>query len=187
MLHSVEIIVPVLNEEITLASSIAKLHLFLSTEKSPYRWGILIVDNGSTDRTPSVMQKMTQDYENVRCLKLEKRGRGRALRNGWLESDADILCYMDVDLSTELAALPKLIKAVSINHYDIAIASRIIKGARVINRSLHREFISRIYSRIVRGMFFTHIRDYQCGFKVINRQAARTLTPLVQDTEWFFE
>ena len=187
MVTSVEIVVPTLNEEKALASSIATLHEFLSADLGQYGWRILIADNGSTDSTPDIARGLSREYSDVRYLHLAERGRGRALRKAWLDSDADVLAYMDVDLSTDLGALPELISAIDLGGYDIAVASRLEKGAQVIDRPPVREFISRVYSMIVRSMFLLGIRDYQCGFKAISRGAARDLVPLVQDTGWFFD
>ena len=187
MKTSLEVVIPVLNEEQALPSSIKTLHQSLSSELTPSDWRILIADNGSSDSTPEVAEQLMRDYGEVGYSRLEERGRGRALRKAWLESDADVLAYTDVDLSTELSALPKLVAAVRDEGFDIAIASRLKKGAGVIGRPPHRELISRAYSLIVRAMFLSPVMDYQCGFKVISGQAARDLVPLVQDDGWFFD
>ena len=187
MAISVEIVVPVLNEEEHLSSSIGTLHRFLSASLSEYDWRVLIADNGSTDSTLGIARSLSREYSRVAYIHLDERGRGRALRKAWLESEADILTYMDVDLSTELKALPELITAIDREGYDIAIASRLKKGAQVISRPLHRELISRAYSVIVRSMFLLGVRDFQCGFKAISREAARDLVSVVEDAGWFFD
>lgn len=187
MATSVEIVIPVLNEERALPSSVKVLHSFLSERLSTYDWRIVIADNGSNDSTPQVSAHLIENYQRVRYTRLEKRGRGRALSKTWMESEADIVAYMDVDLSTNLNAFPKLVNSIDREGYDIAIGSRLIRGSTVIGRPPHREFISRIYSLIFRSMFFTGFHDAQCGFKAITRQAAQLLLPLIQDTGWFFD
>lgn len=184
---SVEFIFPVLNEERTLPPSTAKLHAYLSQTLDTYDWRIIIVDNGSTDSTLEVALHLSQQYERVGYIRLEERGRGRAVTKAWIESDADILCYMDVDLSSELTAIPKLLMAIEREGYDIAIGSRLAKGAMVFGRPIHREFISRAYSLMFRTLFFTIFKDAQCGLKAISAKAARELLPLVEDTGWFFD
>lgn len=184
---SVEFVLPVLNEESDLPPSVSRLHRSLSSSLSEYDWRIVIADNGSTDSTPEVAGRLSREHERVGFVRLEHRGRGRALRRVWLESEADILGYMDIDLSTDLAAIPLLVSAIDGGGFDIAIGSRLAKGATVVGRSPLREFISRSYSLIFRSMFFTGFRDAQCGFKAIGRRAARDLLPLVQDTGWFFD
>ena len=187
MTTSVEIVVPVLNEEKALAAATATLHQYLSSSLASYDWRIIIADNGSTDSTLDIAKSLSREYSGVGYVHLAERGRGRALRRAWLESEADIVGYMDVDLSTDLSAIPKLVSAIDGEGYDLAIGSRLAKGARVVGRPFHREVISRAYSLIVRSMFLTGFRDAQCGFKAISRTAIRDLVPLVQDTGWFFD
>ena len=187
MAQSLEVVLPVLNEERSLPASTTRLHDFLAANLTGYEWRILIADNGSTDSTPDVAAQLVSDYDRVGYLRLEQRGRGRALKRAWLESGADILAYMDIDLSTELEATVRLVDSIASGRHDLAIGSRLKAGAVVIGRSHLRELISRSYSLLFRTMFFTGFRDAQCGFKAISRQAARDLLPLVQDTTWFFD
>ena len=176
-----------LNEERGLAASTATLHTFLSNNLTGHQWRILIADNGSTDSTLDIAKGLAEEHSRVGYLHLDQRGRGRALSKAWLDGDADILAYMDVDLSTDLSAVPELVKAIDGEGYDLAIGSRLKGGAQVIGRPPHRELISRAYNLLVRSMFITRLRDYQCGFKAISRRAAQALVPLVQDTGWFFD
>ena len=187
MTTSLDVVVPVLNEEKDLSPNIGTLHEFLSRHFETYYWRIVIADNGSTDSTPDVARLLRDQHPRVEYIRLEQRGRGRALRKAWSESGADILSYMDVDLSTDLSALPKLIDAIVNDGYDLAVASRLYKGAEVIGRPPFREFISRAYSLIFRAMFLTKFRDAQCGFKAVTRRVAQDVVPLVQDTGWFFD
>ena len=184
---SVEFVIPVLNEERALPVCIERLHGFLSEAMQAYDWRIVVADNGSTDRTPAVCEELSDKYGEVGYLRLEERGRGRALRTAWLASEADYLCYMDVDLSTELEAIPPLIDSLAKGRYDLAVGSRLRKGAKVVGRSLKREVVSRSYNLIIKSMFFVRFRDAQCGFKAISRKAARELAPLVLDNGWFFD
>ena len=184
---SVEFVIPVLNEERALPVCVERLHGFLSQAMESFDWRIVVADNGSTDRTPTVCEELSSEYEEVGYLRLEERGRGRALRTAWLASDADYLCYMDVDLSTELEAIPPLIESLASGGYDLAIGSRLKMGANVVGRTLKREVVSRCYNLIIRSMFFVRFRDAQCGFKAISRKAARDLAPLVVDNGWFFD
>ena len=184
MAATVDIVIPVYNEERDLPRSVDILTRFLR-ENLENPWRIIIADNGSTDSTLSVGQMLSNKYGGVECVHIPQKGRGRALRHVWTESDADIVSYMDVDLSTDLAHFPDLVRAVEEGSH-IAIGSRLAKGSRV-TRSLKREFISRSYSALIRLMFLTPFRDAQCGFKAVNRNAARSLVPLVKDNGWFFD
>ena len=187
MPYSVEIVVPVLNEEQGLSSRISTLHKFLSVELKEYNWLITIADNGSTDSTLDIAKQLSAEYREIKFIYLSERGRGRALRKAWLDSTADVVAYTDVDLSTDLNVLPAMVNVILNGGYDIAIGSRLKNGSQVIGRSFKREFISRLYSLIVRSMFWSGIRDFQCGFKVIAKTAADDLIPLVEDTGWFFD
>ena len=162
MTPNVDIVIPVLNEEKALPGSIARLHAFLS-ENIDGPWRIVVADNGSTDSTPDVARQLSERFDRVIYTRLEECGRGRALKRTWLESEAETVCYMDVDLSSDLAALPDLVRAVQKDGYDIAIGSRLAQGASVIGRPPQRELTSRAYNLIIRAMFFMKVRDAQCG------------------------
>jgi glycosyltransferase involved in cell wall biosynthesis len=187
MSTTLDVVIPVLNEEQALAASVRTLHSYLSENLDAYEWRILVADNGSTDSTPEVCRVLSEELGEVTYLRLEQRGRGRALKKAWMESAADIVCYMDVDLSTGLDALPELVAAFESREYDLAIGSRLAKGAEVRGRTLKREFISRAYNLLLRAMFFTAFRDAQCGFKAASRRAVTDLAPLVVDNGWFFD
>lgn len=182
---SIDIVIPVLNEERALPGSVATLREFLR-DAIPNQWRIVIADNGSDDSTPEVGRGLAQEHTDVAYLRLEQRGRGRALRRAWLESQADLVSYMDVDLSTDLSAFPPLVQALE-DGYDLAIGSRLAKGSTVRLRSLKREVISRSYNLLIKAMFFTGFSDAQCGFKAMTSAAARALLPHVQDQGWFFD
>ena len=182
----VDIVIPVLNEEKALPRCVTSLREFLS-EHSPYSFRIVIADNGSTDKTPDIAEALSQEHSDVSWTRLEIRGRGRALRKAWLESDADILTYMDVDLSTGLDAFPALVRAIGEEGFDLAIGSRLMKGSVVRKRSLKREVTSRTYNLIIKAIFFTRFSDAQCGFKAISRNAVQFLVPKVEDQGWFFD
>lgn len=180
----VDVVIPVYNEEHVLAQSITTLRRFLQ-ENLAQGWKIVIADNASTDKTWEIAQALSHQHPDVATIHLDEKGRGRALRHAWLESAADIVSYMDVDLSTDLTAFPKLIQAID-NGYDIAIGSRLLPHSSV-KRSFKRELASRSYNLLIKTMFRTHFSDAQCGFKALSSKAARELVPLIQDQSWFFD
>ncbi|HEY1011588.1 MAG TPA: dolichyl-phosphate beta-glucosyltransferase [Herpetosiphonaceae bacterium] len=183
---TVDIVIPVLNEEEQLEASVLTLREFL-LRACPYRWRIVVADNGSKDRTPEICRALKERFPGeVDFERLEQRGRGRALRTAWLNSSADVLCYMDVDLSTNLRALPPLLAALIHSDYALGTGSRLVHGA-IVTRQWRRELISRCYNFLIRLMFWHKFRDAQCGFKAITRKAARELIPQVKDNEWFFD
>lgn len=178
--------IPVYNEEKALPVSIPTLHAFLSEHLHAYDWAIEIADNASIDRTPEVARSLAEEYDRVRYLRLEQKGRGRALKKSWTGSDADIVSYMDVDLSTNLDSFPPMVQALAHEGFDIGTGSRLMKGANT-ERSIKREIISRSYNLMVKAMFFTRFSDAQCGFKAVTREVVDALIPRVEDNVWFFD
>jgi glycosyltransferase involved in cell wall biosynthesis len=180
-----DVVVPVYNEEVDLEPSVRRLHSYLS-EQLPYPFRITIADNASTDTTPQIASRLAAELTHVVSVRLTEKGRGRALRAVWSASDAQVLAYCDVDLSTDLAALLPLVAPLISGHSDLAIGTRLGRGSRVV-RGAKREFISRCYNLILRGTLAAGFSDAQCGFKAIRADVARRLLPLVEDTGWFFD
>src|ERR1700677_4012406 len=180
----VDVVVPVRNEERDLVPSIRRLVTYLR-ESFPFTARVTIADNGSTDTTWAIATGLGRALAAVRAVHLELPGRGRALRAIWSESDADVLAYMDVDLSTDLTALLPLVAPLLSGHSALAIGTRLARTARVV-RGPKREFISRSYNLLLHRALHTRFSDAQCGFKAIRREVARQLLPLVEDSGWFF-
>jgi putative flippase GtrA/glycosyltransferase involved in cell wall biosynthesis len=181
----VEIVVPVKNEENDLGPNIRRLREFLDTA-FPFPAEVCIADNGSTDATYEIALLLANELPGVRVVRLEQSGRGRALKQVWSGSTAEVLAYMDVDLSTNLNALLPLVAPLLAGHSDVAIGTRLAKSSRVVRRP-KREFISRSYNLLLRATLSAHFSDAQCGFKAIRADVARELLPLVQDNSWFFD
>ncbi|MGI5138704.1 glycosyltransferase [Streptomyces sp. CA-106110] len=182
---ALDVVIPVYNEEKDLRPCVLRLHDHLE-RTFPYAFRITIADNASTDATPLVAARLEAEIAGVRSFRLEQKGRGRALRTVWSTSDAPVLAYMDVDLSTDLNALLPLVAPLISGHSDLAIGSRLARTSRVV-RGPKREFISRAYNLILRGSLQARFSDAQCGFKAIRRDVAQALLPLVEDTGWFFD
>ena len=176
---------PVFNEQAALERSIRRLHRFLSAEL-PVSWRIVIADNASTDATPAIAAALAHELPGVEVLRLDRKGRGLALREAWSRSDARVLCYMDVDLSTDLRGLLPLVAPLLSGHSDVAIGTRLARSARVV-RGLKREVISRSYNRLLRTVLRARFSDAQCGFKAVTATAARRLLGEVRDDGWFFD
>ena len=182
---TVEIVVPVHNEQRVLSSSITRLHTYL-TDRFPLPWTITIVDNASTDATWALARGLSEDLPGVSAMHLDAKGRGRALRAAWSRSSAAIVAYLDVDLSTDLDALYPLISPLVTGHSGVAIGTRLATGARVV-RGPRREVISRTYNFILHHVLRCHFSDAQCGFKALRHDVAAALVPLVEDQSWFFD
>lgn len=181
----VEIVIPVYNEQTALPVSIPILCDYLEAS-CPYDWRVVIADNASIDNTPQVSRDIAAGHERIRVLRLEQKGRGRALRTAWLLSDADVVSYMDVDLSTNLKAFMPLVEPLVQGQADIGIGTRLDPHARV-TRQWKRELISRSYNMIIKSMFHNRFSDAQCGFKAMTRESARFLLPMIEDNAWFFD
>src|SRR5215469_2726992 len=183
----VEIVVPVRNEERDLAVSIRRLAAYLR-ERFPFTAQVTIADNGSSDQTWAVAQALARELspDTICAVHLDLPGRGRALHAIWSASDAEVLVYMDVDLSTDLNALLPLVAPLLSGHSDVAIGTRLARGSRVV-RGAKREVISRGYNLLLRATLGVGFSDAQCGFKAIRADAARALLPLVADRSWFFD
>lgn len=181
----VDVVVPVYNEQAALAGSVRRLHRYLA-ESLPYPARITIADNASIDDTPRIAAELADELDGVRLVRLEQKGRGRALHTVWSESDAPVLAYMDVDLSTDLAALQPLLAPLISGHSDLAIGTRLARGSRVV-RGPKREMISRCYNLILRSTLAAKFSDAQCGFKAVRADVAARLLPHVVDTGWFFD
>jgi putative flippase GtrA len=182
---AIEIVIPVHNEEHDLGPSVRRLHEYL-TSTFPLSFRITIADNASTDNTWPIACALEAELANVHATYLSQKGRGRALHTVWLASTAEVVCYMDVDLSTDLSALLPLVAPLLSGHSDVAIGTRLARSSRVV-RGPKREVISRCYNVLLRTTLTTQFSDAQCGFKAMRADRARELLPMVQDNGWFFD
>src|SRR4051794_16044173 len=181
---TLDVVVPVHDEETDLEPCLRRLHAYLTA--LPWTFRITVAENASTDGTLAVARRVAAELPGIEVTALREPGRGRALHEVWLVSDAPVLVYMDVDLSTDLAALLPLVAPLISGHSDLAIGTRLNRSSRVV-RGLKREVISRGYNLLLRGALATSLSDAQCGFKAIRADVARRLLPLVEDTGWFFD
>ncbi len=181
----VDIVIPVYNEQAALERSVRRLHGFLC-ENMPFAWRIVIADNASTDATLAIARAAAAELSDIEVLHLPAKGRGRALREAWSRSDADVVCYMDVDLSTDLRAFLPLVAGLISGHSDVAIGTRLAAGSRV-QRGRKRDVISRCYNRLLRLVLGARFSDAQCGFKAVRGDVARRLLPAIEDNGWFFD
>ncbi len=182
---AVEIVIPVYNEQHVLAASVRELHTYLEQHFS-FAFAITIADNASTDATLQVATALSHELRDVTVLHLARKGRGHALRAAWSVSEADVVAYMDVDLSTDLAALAELLQPLLDRRADLAIGSRLAPDAKV-SRGVKREVISRGYNLLLRALLGAGFSDAQCGFKAGRREIVQELLHDVEDGAWFFD
>jgi glycosyltransferase involved in cell wall biosynthesis len=183
-METLDIVIPVYNEEKILQESVLKIHNFCD-ENLDLDWRIIIADNASNDSTLPIATDLAKKFAKIDVLHLGEKGRGRALKKAWTETDADYRCYMDVDLSSDLKHLPALIDALRDN-YDISAGSRLMNTSKT-ERSLLREVLSRGYNIFIKLVLWTRFTDAQCGFKAVNRRVAEELVPKIRSTQWFFD
>ncbi|MEH0109377.1 bifunctional glycosyltransferase family 2/GtrA family protein [Tersicoccus sp. MR15.9] len=180
-----DVTIPVYNEEKDIEAALRRLHRHL-TDQFPHSFAITVADNASTDDTLPVAERVARELPEVRVVHLDEKGRGRALRRVWSDSPSPVLAYMDVDLSTDLAALGPLVAPLISGHSDVSIGTRLARGSRVV-RGAKREFISRSYNLLLRSSLGARFSDAQCGFKAIRGDVARMLLPYTEDNAWFFD
>lgn len=181
----VDVVIPVHNEQDGIEACLRRLHGHLA-DSLPFGYRITVADNASTDQTVAIAERVARDLGGIAVVHLPEKGRGRALRAAWSASNAPVLAYMDVDLSTDLAAFGPLIAPLLSGHSDVAIGTRLGRGARVV-RGPKREFISRGYNLVLHGSLGARFSDAQCGFKAIRKDVAEQLLPLTRDNAWFFD
>jgi glycosyltransferase involved in cell wall biosynthesis len=177
--------VPVFNEEVCLARNVRHLAHFLEHTVNE-SFEVVIAENGSNDHSLDIAHQVAAELSCVRVVHLPQPGRGRALKRAWSSSDAQVLSYMDADLSSDITALAAMLNSVAEEEVDIAVGTRLLRP-RWTQRSLKRELISRAYAQLVSTLFRTRFSDPQCGFKVLSREVAVSLVPMIRDTGWFFD
>lgn len=185
---SIDITLPVLNEGETLTRQVHILHDFMCKHFNKIAaWRIVIADNGSTDNTLQEAESLEWLLPQVRIVRIPKKGVGLALKTSWLESNADIVGYMDLDLATDLQHLMPAYNALDTEGFDLVYGTRLHPKSRVIGRTLKREITSRAFNFIAKNYLGTHFSDGMCGFKWLRRELVKPLMDggAVSDG-WFF-
>lgn len=184
--EQIKIVLPVYNEEKELEENTLKVKTFCEKELRDHKIIFQIVDNASTDKTSQIARKLAKNFAEISFLRIKEKGRGRAIKKAWSSGGADIFVYMDIDLSTDLKHLPKIISVIE-NGFDIAIGSRLLPKSYVTGRTMKREILSRGYNFLINFFFQTHFSDAQCGFKAVSRKVVKELLPKIEDNDWFFD
>ncbi|RAX17714.1 glycosyltransferase [Pseudarthrobacter sp. AG30] len=180
-----DVTIPVFNEERDLEECLRRLHAHL-LDSFPHAFRITVADNASTDGTLKIAERLAREFPELAVVHLDEKGRGNALRKVWLASPSPVLAYMDVDLSTDLAALAPLLAPLISGHSDLAIGTRLTRNSRVV-RGPKREFISRGYNLMLHSFMGARFSDAQCGFKAIRADVAQQILPYTVDNSWFFD
>ncbi len=183
---TLDVVIPVYNEELELEERVNTLVGYLMTNLPDFSWKVTIADNASTDKTPDIGKKLQKKYPEVSYFRLEQKGRGRAVKTVWTASKADIVAYMDVDLSSDLKHFPSLVRSL-LRGYDIAIGTRNLSNSHVYGRNLLRTITSKGYIALIKLFFQVRFSDAQCGFKAVTRKVVTNLIPHIEDNAWFFD
>lgn len=182
----VSLIIPAFNEERRIGEGLDKiLHFFRS---QPYSFEIIVVDDGSRDRTAEVVRERCPSYPNVKVYRQERNaGKGWAVRRGMLAAQGQYLFFSDADLSVPIETLPKFLAELE-NHCDMAVGSRQLPGARIaVPQPYYRAFLGKIYTRLANWILGLRISDVTCGFKGLRKEAARELFSRQQLGNWSFD
>lgn len=179
-------VIPAHNEEEVLQKNISQLYKFLKLSMVRHTWRIVISDNNSTDRTRDIAQDLSKQLAGVLYHFVSRKGKGAAIRSAWMQYEADIYCFMDADLSTDLSALPSLIRALADEGFDMACGSRFLRESRVY-RSITRKIASFAYHFVLRLLLGLQTKDAPCGFKAVKKTIRDAIVPKIQSNEWFFD
>ncbi|MDH7510560.1 MAG: glycosyltransferase family 2 protein [Methanolinea sp.] len=180
----VTVVIPVYNDRESLSVAIPRSLKAMGSVASTFE--LIVAEDGSTDGSALVVREWESRDNRVRLLHNDERlGRGKALSRAFSAARGDIVCYYDVDLATDLAHLPDLVRAIR-EGYDIATGSRLLPESR-IDRSGSRELASRTYNFLVRTILGSRVYDHQCGFKAFRKARLLSLLPEVRDTHWFWD
>ncbi|MCB0963968.1 MAG: glycosyltransferase [Acidimicrobiales bacterium] len=182
---TVEVVVPAHDEAAIVGPNLRRLHAHLG-EHLGVGWRITVAENASGDATLAEARRVAHELEGIRVTHREHPGRGGAVREAWRASDAEVLCYLDLDLSTDLAALDPLLAPLLAGDADLSVGTRLAPGAD-LRRRLHRDLLSRGYNALLRRVFANRFTDAQCGFKALRREVADGLLAAVDDDAWFFD
>ncbi len=180
------IVVPAYDEESRIGASIARMVDYFDSQK--YSYEILVVDDGSCDRTLEVVAEKAAGHQNVRSLHYEgNRGKGYAVRFGMLKAAGDFILFSDADLATPIEEIEKLFEQIRTGA-EVAIGSRDVPGSRLVKRqSMFRELGGKLFNRCVQRVGVPGIHDTQCGFKLFTRAAAEKIFSRCQIDNFSFD
>ncbi len=175
MNDSISIIIPAYNEELRIQPTLEKIHTYCAGRFSEFE--IIVVDDGSSDNTLSLVKRVGRDLENISPIHYSKNaGKGFAVRQGVLASKGDLLLISDADLSTPIEEMKKLIPHILRDNYDIVIGSRGLEKSDIIMKQpWYREIMGKTFNILVKIVAVSGINDTQCGFKLFRGNIARAL------------
>jgi dolichyl-phosphate beta-glucosyltransferase len=178
------IIIPAYNEQSRLPNTLEQVFHFL--EKQSFKSEVIVVENGSTDKTFEAAQKFAERHKNLRVIHNEERGKGGAVQRGVREADGEYVFICDADLSMPVEEISKFLPP-ALKDFDIAIGSREAPGAVRYNEPYYRHLTGRVFNMLIRLMVLPNLQDTQCGFKCLRAEVARDIFPFQTLTGWAFD
>ena len=183
----INILLPVYNEELRIKNGVDKTVAYLkSIDFSDYE--ITIIDNASTDSTPTLAKELSAKYNSVKYLRLEEKGVGIAIKNGVLNNTCDYVGYMDIDLSTNIKHLKQVISLFKKNpNIDIINGSRLNKKSNMQGRKWYRNLTSHGLTLMLKIFLKLKASDSICGFKFFKKEVIQSLIKETQHNNgWFY-
>lgn len=181
----VSVVFPAHNEAGKLEEAVRQTKQAMTAITPSYE--LLIAEDGSTDGCAELARAIAANDPVVRHIHSDARlGRGKALNRAFKVARGEVIMFMDVDLSTDLAYLKPLISAIRDEHYEIAIGSRLLRESET-KRSLKRSTLSTVYNFLVRLILSSKLRDHQCGFKAFRRTSLLNILDEIEDEHWFWD
>jgi glycosyltransferase involved in cell wall biosynthesis len=178
------IVIPAHNEESRLPGTLEQVFAFIS--KQSFSSEVVVVENGSSDRTFEIAQDFAKRHTNLRVIQNDRRGKGRAIQRGVKESQGEYVFMCDADLSMPIEEISKFIPP-QLQKVDVAIASREAPGSVRYNEPQYRHFTGRVFNTLIRWLVLPGLQDTQCGFKCIRADVARDIFPYQTLTGWAFD
>jgi glycosyltransferase involved in cell wall biosynthesis len=169
---ALSVVVPAYNEEMRLPNTLARIFAYL--DQQPYRSEVIVADDGSTDGTAGLAERLAAARANLRLLRLDHRGKGFTVRAGALAARGEYVLLCDADLAVPIEEWERL-RSFLAGGYDVAIGSREGLGARREGEPWYRHVMGRVFNLIVRVVAVGGIQDTQCGFKALRREVAHDL------------
>ena len=181
----ISIIIPCYNEEKRIGKTLQAVNHFLT--KQTYSYEVIVVDNGSDDRTEEIVKEFQKEMPNIRLLRKEKYGKGWAVKEGMLAAEGDYRLFTDADNSTDISQTNDLLEQAK-QGYDVVVGSRQIKGAKILHpQSATRSFLGKIFRAVVKMLVPLPVKDTQNGFKLFSKEAAEKIFPKQRSLYWAFD
>jgi dolichyl-phosphate beta-glucosyltransferase len=178
------LIIPAYNEESRLPETLEQVFAFLNRQS--YSAEVIVVENGSSDRTLEEAQTFAKTHPKLRVIHLNERGKGRAVRCGMLEARGEFRLFADADFSMPVEEINRFLPPV-LENFDVAIASREAPGAIRYNEPFRRHISGRIFNALIHFLVLPGIQDTQCGFKCFRAEVVEKLFPQQTMTGWSFD